>query len=667
MADLPATARIITDEAERRPIIERVCATWNRTDRLEAFVAGAPLIEVTFDDPVARWLPSTGSPSVAHRGRRACWQASAPERPLTGPTPQRSNEVGDGHRLPHEVTNAEPLSAEEIVALSKQHTLYEWLAQSAADPIPVATREGLLLLHGRRRALPRLQQPVDVREHRPRRPARHRRHRGQAQRLAYRQPLHGPRAARPPGRKLAELTPGDLDVVFFTNGGAEANENAIKLARQFTGRQKILARYRSYHGATGQAIAATGDPRRWAAETGVSGIVRAPDFHKWGRPEPEPVERALQELEDVVMYEGGHTIAAFILEPVVGTNGILIPPDGYLQGVREICDRHGILLIADEVMTGFGRTGRWFAVDHWGVVPDLLTMAKGLTSSYLPLGAVAMRQHIADAFRERAYVGGLTYNSHPMGCAAALAVIEVYEQDGLVERSARMGEVMRGHHERLMRAPSRASAATATSASSASWTWSATARTYEPMAPYDGTSDEMKAIHHHLRDARPVHVPALQHDPHQPAADHQRGGAGRGLRHHRRGPRPGRRGRPRLRDRAVGDVQSGAARLGAAASHEVAAGHQRRQLGLRGPAGRLAEAAVGHEREARLRHAGREQLLDALGDVVGRLDVVVLDVDDARREVPAGGRDVGRHVQLRHLAVGPLEHQLADVEGQGLL
>ena len=272
----------------------------------------------------------------------------------------------------------------------------------------------------------------------------------QAQKLAYANPFmaHEPRARL--GRKLAELTPGDLDVVFFTNGGAEANENAIKLARQYTGRQKILARYRSYHGATGQVIAATGDPRRWADETGVAGIVRAPDPHKWGRPEPEPVERALQELEDVIMFEGGQTIAGFILEPVVGTNGILIPPDGYLQGVREICDRHGILLIADEVMSGFGRTGRWFAVDHWGVVPDLLTMAKGLTASYLPLGAVAMRQHIADAFADRPFFGGLTYNSHPMGCAAALAVIEVYEQDGLIERAAAMGEVMRGHHERLM-------------------------------------------------------------------------------------------------------------------------------------------------------------------------------------------------------------------------
>jgi len=393
----------------------------------------------------------------------------------------------------------ETMSAEEIVALSKKHTLFEWVAQSTADPIPVATAKGSYFYsadgkryldfnsqlmsvnigHGDQRVIDAIA--------------------AQAQKLAYANPFmaHEPRARL--ARKLAQLTPGDLDVVFFTNGGAEANENAIKLARQFTGRQKILSRYRSYHGATGQVIAATGDPRRWAAETGVAGIVRAPDPHKWGRPEPEPVERALQELEDVIMYEGGHTIAGFILEPVVGTNGILIPPDGYLQGVREICDRHGILLIADEVMSGFGRTGRWWAVDHWGVVPDLLTMAKGLTSSYLPLGAVAMRQGIADAFADRPFFGGLTYNSHPMGCATALAVIDVYEQDGLIERAAAMGEVMRGHHERLREKHPGVGAGRNIGLFGILELVRDRA-TFEPMAPYNGTSDEMKAVAKHLKE-----------------------------------------------------------------------------------------------------------------------------------------------------------------------
>jgi taurine--2-oxoglutarate transaminase len=288
-------------------------------------------------------------------------------------------------------------------------------------------------------------------------------------------------------------------VFFFTNGGAEANENAIKLARQFTGREKILARYRSYHGATGQVITATGDPRRWAAETGVSGIVRVPDSHRWARKDPEPVEESLRDLEEVIMYEGPQTIAGFILETVVGTNGILIPPDGYLQGVREICDRYGIMLIADEVMAGFGRTGKWFAVDHWGVVPDLITMAKGLTSSYVPLGAVGMRQGIADAFADRVFYGGLTYNSHPVGCAAALATIAVYEEDGLIERSARMGDVMDRHHRELERAhPSVGSGRNIGLFGILELVRDR--ETYTPLAPYNGTSDEMKAVSRYLRE-----------------------------------------------------------------------------------------------------------------------------------------------------------------------
>jgi taurine---2-oxoglutarate transaminase len=393
----------------------------------------------------------------------------------------------------------QPLDADEIVALCREYTLYEWVAQDAADPLPVATAQGSSFYTADgRRFLDFNSQSMSVN-------IGHGDQRvidaiaAQAQRLAFTSPFlaHEPRARL--GRKLAELTPGDLDVSFFTNGGADANENAIKLARQVTGRHKVMARYRSYHGATGVAIAATGDPRRWAAEAGVSGIVRAPDFHKWGRPGPEPVAMALQELEDVVMYEGGHTIAAFILEPVVGANGILIPPDGYLQGVREICDRHGILLIADEVMTGFGRTGRWFAMEHWGVVPDIMTMAKGLTSSYIPFGAVVMRRHIAEAFRERPYVGGLTYNSHPMGCATALAVIDVMEQDGLVERSARLGAVMRGHHERLAsRHPSVGAIRNIGLFGALELVRSH--EPYVPLAPFDGSSEEMRAIHRYLRE-----------------------------------------------------------------------------------------------------------------------------------------------------------------------
>ena len=220
----------------------------------------------------------------------------------------------------------------------------------------------------------------------------------QAQTLAYANPFMATEPRARLGAKLAEITPGDIDTFFFTNGGAEANENAIKIARAFTGRHKIMARYRSYHGATAGAVSLTGDPRRWAAEPGIPGVVRVLDPYHGIERGWESAETSLAMIEEIIQLEGPQTIAAFILETVVGTNGILVPPDGYMQGVRALCDKYGILMIADEVMAGFGRTGEWFAIDHWKVVPDLISMAKGLTSSYLPLGAVGMRHHIAQHF-----------------------------------------------------------------------------------------------------------------------------------------------------------------------------------------------------------------------------------------------------------------------------
>jgi len=301
------------------------------------------------------------------------------------------------------------------------------------------------------------------------------------------------------GAKMAEIMPGDLDKVFFTLGGAEAIENAIKLARHHTGRHKVLARYRAYHGATFGAMTLTGDPRRWANEPGLVGVVRYPDTHRWGEKEPRPVGESLQGLEDVIRYEGAHTVAAVFLETIVGTNGILIPPDGYIQGVREICDRNNILMVCDEVMAGFGRTGRWFAVDHWDVVPDLMTMAKGLTSSYLPLGAVAMRHDIAEAFESKMYYGGLTYSSHPVSLAAALATIRVYEEDDLIGNARRLGPVMRQHHERLAaKHPS-----VGAHRNIGLFGILDLVRSQEPWTPltaYNGTSDEMKAIGKFLRD-----------------------------------------------------------------------------------------------------------------------------------------------------------------------
>jgi taurine---2-oxoglutarate transaminase len=334
------------------------------------------------------------------------------------------------------------MTGDEIVALSKKHTIFEYAVQGLVDPIPVDHAEGIYFWtpegkryidfnsqlmcvnigHGDERVVRAIQAQAAV--------------------LPYANPFMATEVRARLGAKLAEITPGDIDCFFFTNAGAEANENAIKIARWYTGRQKILARYRSYHGATAGTITLTGDPRRWAAEPGIPGVVHVPDPYHGIERGWDTADDALARLDEVIQLEGPSTIAGFILEPITGTNGVLIPPDGYLQGVRALCDKYGIVMIADEVMSGFGRTGEWFAVDHWGVVPDLLTMAKGLTSAYVPLGAVGLRRPIADHFRDRVFAGGLTYNSHPLGCAAALATIAVYEEDGLIQRARAMGAIM---------------------------------------------------------------------------------------------------------------------------------------------------------------------------------------------------------------------------------
>ena len=384
------------------------------------------------------------------------------------------------------------MTGDEMVALSKKHTIFEWSAQQAVDPIPVArakgvyfwTPEGKRFLdfnsqlmcvnigHGDARVVKAIQDQAAV--------------------LPYANPFMATEPRARLAAKLADICPGDIDVFFFTNGGAEANENAFKIARAVTGRSKILARYRSYHGATAAAISATGDPRRWT-QPPMPGIVHVLDpYHGISRGW-DTTEQALRYLEEVIQLEGPHTIAAFILEPVTGTNGILIPPEGYLQGVRALCDRHGILLIADEVMSGFGRTGVWFAVDHWGVVPDLMTMAKGLTSAYAQLGAVGMRRWIADHFQATPFPSGLTYNSHPLACAAALATIAVMEEDGLVERARTTGALLSALLADLAaRHPSVGAVRSIGLFGIVELVRDRATR--EPMAPFNGTSPEMAAI-----------------------------------------------------------------------------------------------------------------------------------------------------------------------------
>jgi taurine---2-oxoglutarate transaminase len=344
------------------------------------------------------------------------------------------------------------ISDSEILPFAMETNFWTWSAQGKVSPIPVKSAKGVYFWdvdgkryldfnsmvmcvnigHGEQRVIEAIV--------------------NQAREL----PFAGPDMATKPRAELGQLlkgiVPQGLDHFFYTLGGADANENAMKMARAYTGRSKILARYRSYHGATAGATALTGDPRRVAWEPNVApGVVHFLDPYRYRstfhRTNPNISEEEfsrdyLNHLEEIIQYEGPQTIAAVFIETVTGTNGVIIPPQGYLQGVRDLCNRYGILMICDEVMSGFGRTGKWFAVDHWGVIPDMMTMAKGLTSGYAPLGAVAIKGEIAESFREHAYVGGLTYNGHPLSLAAAIATIKVMQEDHLVERAEETGKVL---------------------------------------------------------------------------------------------------------------------------------------------------------------------------------------------------------------------------------
>ncbi|MFD9874249.1 aspartate aminotransferase family protein [[Kitasatospora] papulosa] len=336
-----------------------------------------------------------------------------------------------------------------VKAADRAHVFHSWSAQGLIDPLAVAGAEGAYfwdydgnrymdLTSGLVFTNIGYQHPVVVAAIQE-----------QAGKLATFAPAFAVEARSEAARLIAERTPGDLDKIFFTNGGAEAVENAVRMARLHTGRHKVLSAYRSYHGATATAINLTGDPRRWASDTGSAGVVRfwAPFLYRspfYAQTEAEECARALQHLEDTLAFEGPATVAALVLETIPGTAGIMTPPPGYLAGVREICDRHGIVFVLDEVMAGFGRTGKWFAADHHGVVPDLMTFAKGVNSGYVPLGGVAISAEIAATFDTRPYPGGLTYSGHPLACAAAVATINVMEDEKIVEGAAHLGEHVLG-------------------------------------------------------------------------------------------------------------------------------------------------------------------------------------------------------------------------------
>jgi taurine--2-oxoglutarate transaminase len=344
------------------------------------------------------------------------------------------------------VIETDPNLGAQIVEDAKEFVLYSWSTQDAINPVAVAGAEGRYFWdHDGKRYLDFASQLVNVNigHQHPKIVAAIKE---QADKLCTIGPPMANESRSRLGRLLAEVTPGDLAMSFFTNAGAEANENAIKLARLYTGRNKIVARYRSYHGATHGAISLTGDPRRWPTEPGMPGVVRMLDPFTYrcpaGHPDPCPVCTGAPHLEEILGYEGPQTVAAVILETVVGTNGVIPPPDGYLQSIREVCDRHGILLILDEVMAGFGRTGRWFACENWDVVPDILTVAKGINSGYVPLGAMIIRKPLADWVRSRFFPGGLTYAGHPLACASAVASIEAFREEGVVENAAAVGSYL---------------------------------------------------------------------------------------------------------------------------------------------------------------------------------------------------------------------------------
>lgn len=338
------------------------------------------------------------------------------------------------------------IDAQTIVAKNREYTFFSWSVQSAVQPIPIVRAEGVYFWDADgKRYLDFSSQLMNLNighQH----PKVVEAIKKQAETLCFAHPGLATIPRGELGEKIAEVTPGDLKKTFFCLGGAEANENAIKIARHYTGRQKILSRYRAYHGATHGAITLTGDPRRLAAEPGIPGVVHFLDPHCYRCPfgwTRETCHReCISHVEEVIQYEGADRIAAIIMEGVTGSNGLIVPPDDYWPRIREICDQYDILLISDEVMSGWGRTGKWFAVDNWNVVPDIITSAKGVTSGYVPLGVVVVRQKIADFFEDKMLWCGLTYSGHPLACAAGLATIEVYQEEHLIENAFELGKYL---------------------------------------------------------------------------------------------------------------------------------------------------------------------------------------------------------------------------------
>ncbi|MEP6694933.1 MAG: aminotransferase class III-fold pyridoxal phosphate-dependent enzyme [Chloroflexota bacterium] len=334
-----------------------------------------------------------------------------------------------------------PTDTSATIKDTKDHVLVSWSAQGALSPLVITGAKGSWLHAGERRILDFSSGLVNVNLGHGH-PKVVGAIREQAEKLCYVTPSFGEESRAELARLMADITPGDLTKTLFTTGGSEANEHALRIARMYTKRHKVLTQWRSFHGQTQGAATLGGDNRRWANEPGITGVVRFLNPDPYRSMFGNDAQKALAHVEEVLWYEGPEYVAAIFLEPIVGSSGLIVPPEGFLGGLRALCDKYGILLILDEVMTGFGRTGKWFAAEHEGVVPDMLTFAKGVNSGYVPLGGVIVNAAIAKHFDTNVLWAGLTYAGHPLACAAGVATIEAYREEGLIERGARSGELL---------------------------------------------------------------------------------------------------------------------------------------------------------------------------------------------------------------------------------
>jgi len=341
------------------------------------------------------------------------------------------------------------MTGKEIKELDLQYNLHSWSKQGALNPIPIAKSDGIYIWdvdgnrytdmssqlvnmnlgHGNKKVIKAIQE--------------------KAEQLCFIAPSYADESRAVLAKMIIDLMPDNMGKVFFTNGGADANENAIKMARMFTGRNKVFSRYRSYHGSTYGAGNLTGEPRRFPLEPGIPGFVKFFDPYIYREPiefksEKQASDYYVAKLREQVIYEGRQNVAAIVLETITGSNGIIIPPDGYLQGVRKICDDFGIMLICDEVMAGWCRTGKMFGFEHFGVKPDMVTFAKGVTCGYVPIGGVAVSKEVAAYFNDNTLLCGLTYSGHPLGCAAGIATLQSYQELNTLDNVKKVGKVLAG-------------------------------------------------------------------------------------------------------------------------------------------------------------------------------------------------------------------------------